>query len=32
MEKQIRDRLKACHVEGADLEVKNGKIVKLMLH
>ena len=31
MEKQIRDRLKACRVE-ADLEVKNGKIMHLVLH
>jgi len=31
MEKQIRERLKACRVE-ADLEVKNGKIMHLVLH
>jgi hypothetical protein len=32
MEKQIRDRLKGCQVEGADLEVKDGKIKLLVLH
>ena len=31
LEKQIRDRLKACHVE-ADLVVKDGKIKLLVLH